>query len=84
MTMCVRCSLNDSDVCSGTQIVLVNDHKHNRFLIYKATRPMGYEELQKGKDETLVLPEFEKWLEEHGYKEDERACKEAREKTNKN
>lgn len=79
MCMCVKCSLNSSDICTGTQIVLVNDHKRNNYLIYESVRPMGYKELEKGKDEVLVLSEFEKWLELHGYKEDERACKEARE-----
>lgn len=40
-------------------------------------------ELAKGKEETLELVEFQKWLSEHGYIEDEHACKEARENLNK-
>ena len=80
MSMCVKCSLDSSNICTGTQIVLVNDHKRNTYLIYKSTRPMGYVELETGKGETLELSEFGKWLEQHGYKEDERACKEMRER----
>lgn len=40
-------------------------------------------EIQFGKDEIFELVEFQKWLTEHGYTEDEHACKEAREKLNK-
>lgn len=79
MIICVRCSLDSRNICNGTKIVLVNDHKHNSYLIYKSNTPMGYEELEKGKDETLDKSEFAKWLEKHAYMEDEHACKELRE-----
>jgi len=79
MIICVSCSLDSRNICNGTKIVLVNDHKHNSYLIYKSNTPMGYEELKKRKNETLDKSEFAKWLEKHGYMEDERACKELRE-----
>lgn len=79
MSMCVRCSLDGRNICNGTKIVLVNDHKHNSYLIYKSNVPMGYQKLDKGREEVLELSEFEKWLNDNGYVEDERACKEFRE-----
>ena len=36
-------------------------------------------ELKKGREETLCQKEFEKWLVENGYIEDEQACRKARE-----
>lgn len=81
MSICVRCSLDSRNICNGIKIVLENDHKHNSYLIYKSNDPIGcYKELQKGKEGTLELTEFEKWLSEHNYKEDDRACKEFRDK----
>lgn len=80
MVMCVKCSLDDRGICNGTKIALVNDHKHNSWLIYKSTFQMGYKELDKGKEETFELSEFQNWLEKNGYVEDERACREARER----
>ena len=80
MSICIKCSLDSRNICNGTSIVLVNDHMHNSWLIYKKITPCGYKELERGKEETLELSEFERWLEKNGYTEDERACKELRER----
>ena len=60
-----------------------NNHKNNSYIIYEMQGALYKKELAKGKEETLELVEFQKWLSEHGYIEDEHACKEARENLNK-
>ena len=70
MVVCIKCSLDSRKICNGTKIVLVNNHKNNSFLIYKSTVPNGFQELEKGRENTLELYEFEKWLESNNYKED--------------
>ena len=70
MCVCTKCSLDNRSICTGTKVVLVNNHKNNSFLIFKSTFPNGFQELEKGKENTLELSEFEKWLESNGYVED--------------
>jgi hypothetical protein len=70
MIVCIKCSLDNRNICNGTKIVLVNNHKNNSFSIYKSTIPNGFQELKKGKENTLELSEFEKWLEDNNYVED--------------
>lgn len=79
MSVCVDCILDCRNICSGKRIILENDHIKNSYSIYLMQGARYKKELQKGKDETLELTEFQKWLLEHGYTEDEHACKEARE-----
>lgn len=79
MSVCVDCHLNSSEICNGKRIILENNHKNNSFMIYEMQGALYKKELAKGKEETLELVEFQKWLSEHGYIEDECACKKARE-----
>lgn len=79
MGMCVDCRLNSSGTCEGKRIVLENNHKQNSYSIYIMIGARCIKEIAKGKGETLELVEFQRWLSKHGYVEDERACKEARE-----
>lgn len=79
MGVCVDCILDSRNTCSGKRIILENDHIKNSYCIYLMQGARYKKELQKGKDETLELIEFRRWLLEHGYDEDEHACKENRE-----
>lgn len=79
MSICVECILNSSGICNGKRIILENDYKSESYVIYEMCGARYKRELQKGKGETLELIEFQRWLSEYGYIEDERACKEARE-----
>ena len=83
MSICVDCRLNSSRICNGKRIILENNHKNNSYIIYEMQGALYKKELAKGKEETLELVEFQKQLSEHGYIEDEHACKEARENLNK-
>ena len=78
MSICVDCRLNSSGICNGKRIILENNHKNNSYVIYEMQGAL-YKKLAKGKEETLELVEFQKWLLENGYIEDEHACKEVRE-----
>jgi hypothetical protein len=79
MIVCVDCMLDSSNNCNGKRIILENNHKKNSYSIYEMQGARYKRELQKGTDETLELTELQRWLLEHGYIEDEHACKEARE-----
>lgn len=81
--MCVDCRLDSREICDGKRIILENNHKKNSYTIYEMRGSYYVKELAKGKGETFELVEFQKWLSQHGYIEDEHACKEAREKLNK-
>lgn len=79
MDICVDCLLDSWGNCNGKRIILENDYKKNSYAIFEMQGARYKREIQTGKDEILELIEFQKWLTEHGYTEDERACKEARE-----
>ena len=79
MSICVDCHLSSSGICNGKRIILENNHKNNSYMIYEMQGSLYKKELAKGKEETLELVEFQKWISEHRYIEDECACKEARE-----
>lgn len=83
MKMCVGCRLDDRGNCDGKRIVLENNHKKNSYSIYEMRGSYYARELARGKQETLELTEFQKWLSEQGYTEDEHACKEARDRIKK-
>lgn len=79
MTVCVNCRLDARNICAGEKVCLENNHKKNCYSIFKTIGARYIKELEKGRDETLCQKEFEKWLAENGYTEDDQACREARE-----
>lgn len=72
-TMCVKCSIDGRNICNGKKVVVENNHKKNSYIIY-VSEGNKITEIQKGKEETLDIKDFEKWLTEHGYVEDEHMC----------
>lgn len=79
MSICVDCLLDSLVNCNGKRIILENDYKKNSYSIFIMQGARYIREMQTGKDEILELIEFQRWLINHGYTEDEHACKEARE-----
>ncbi|MCU0079319.1 hypothetical protein [Extibacter muris] len=79
MTICVDCKLDSRGICNGKRVVLENNYKKNCYSIFEMQGARYKGELQKRKEETFELIEFQKWLSKHGYIEDEHACKAARE-----
>ena len=77
--MCVDCRLDSNGICAGKRICIENNHKQISYSIYVMIGARYIKEITKGRGETLELVEFQEWLSKHGYVEDERACKEARE-----
>ena len=71
MTLCIKCSLDNRNICNGTKITLVNNHSNNSFLIFKSiTGDPFFEELHREKGSTYELSEFKKWLDKNNYTED--------------
>ena len=79
MTVCVNCRLDNRNICAGEKVCLENNHKKNCYSIFEIIGSRFTKELKKGREETLSQKEFEKWLVENGYTEDEQACRKARE-----
>lgn len=63
---CIKCSLYN-DICTGIKICLENNHKKQCWKIIKYASGQYKKTLAKGKDETLSLNEFVKWLNDNGY-----------------
>jgi hypothetical protein len=58
-------ALDDREIWYGTSYELDNDHRHNTWSISLNNQNGFVKTVAHGKEETLCLPEFKKWLSEH-------------------
>ena len=60
--MCLKCELDNRNICAGTKIYVVNDFKNNRYSIYKKFGTNRSVEIKKGKECTIDKDEFLKFI----------------------
>lgn len=65
ISVCIKCRLDDRDICCGDIIVCINYHKENNYDIAFFTGNAYIKSLKKRKEETLTLPEVVKFVEEY-------------------
>ena len=59
-------AIDDREIWYGTKYCLINDHVKNNWVIEKMNTNTYIGVIAKGKEETLSLGEFKKWLQENG------------------
>ena len=62
ISMCLKCKLDNRNICAGTKIYVVNDFKYNTYTIYKQ---FGFNRgiaIKKGKECTLDKNQFLKLI----------------------
>lgn len=57
---CIKCRLNDREICDGDRIACENNHQKQRYCIYTKRGAKVVEVLERGKDEVLSFEEFKK------------------------
>lgn len=78
ISCCVKCSVDEYGICNGTSIVANIDIKKNTTEIFEFVGAKIVKSFAKFKDDMLCESEFKKWLDEHGYNEDETECQKSR------
>lgn len=78
MTCCVQCKVDEYGICDGIKVTADINIKKNTTEITKMRGAKYVETLARFKEDMLCESEFKKWLDEHGYNEDETECQKSR------
>lgn len=62
ISICLKCVVDNRNICAGTKIYVVNDFKHNTYTIYKQFGFNRGVEIKKGKECTIDKNQFLKFI----------------------